>query len=146
MRRARAQLAIAALALSLSIAPVALTRDEAGSVTIELAAAFAKNGGNSGHGGGNSGHSDGSGNGGGNSGSGSGSGHGGGSGSGGSGHSGPNGEQIEIRGDSIEVIYPDGWTEEVDGGRFELHDPAGRTVVERPATPEDIIRMRGLAP
>lgn len=143
----RARLATGALALCLSWLPFTLTLHSSGFVSVELSGAFAKSNGSSGSGSGNGSGSSGSGSGSGHSGSGHGGGSGGsGPGDGSSGHLGPNGERVEIRGSSIEVIYPDGWKEEVKNGRYELHDPAGRTVIERAATSEDLIRMRALAP
>jgi hypothetical protein len=41
----------------------------------------------------------------------------------------------------IFVVYPDGWREEVVGGRYELRDPQGRTVSRRGATSADRARM-----
>jgi len=59
---------------------------------------------------------------------------------------GPNGEKIEIDGELIEVVYPDGWKEEIRSGVFELRDPAGRTVIRRRATSFDQARMKTLGP
>lgn len=160
--KSRACLATGTLALCLLSLPVKVTPNISGLVSIEFSAALAKDGsGNSGSGSSGSGSGSGgsgsgsSGSGSGSDRSGSGSDHGGsgddggsddsGSGNSGSSHRGPNGERVEIRGGSIEVIYPDGWREEVRNGRFELQDPAGRTVVKRAATSEDLIRMRSLA-
>ena len=54
--------------------------------------------------------------------------------------------RIEIVGNSnIEVSYNSGWKEEVAGGRYEMKDPANRTVVERSATSADLDRLMGLA-
>jgi hypothetical protein len=55
------------------------------------------------------------------------------------------GAAVEVEGENIEVTYPDGWTEELQDGWFELKDPAGRTVVERRATRKDIRRLWILA-
>lgn len=54
--------------------------------------------------------------------------------------------RIEIVGKSkIEVQYNSGWKEEVQNGRYEMKDPANRTVVERRATTADLGRLMGLA-
>lgn len=58
---------------------------------------------------------------------------------------GPNGGDVGSRGNWIQVIYPGGWKEEVQDGRFELKDPKGRTVVKRRATAEDLARLRAVA-
>jgi hypothetical protein len=55
------------------------------------------------------------------------------------------GAKIEVEGGNIEIVYPNGWKEELENGRYELRDPSGRTVVERPATAEDIARLQALA-
>ena len=55
-----------------------------------------------------------------------------------------NGERIEINGGRIEVLYPDGWKEEIEGDVFELIDPAGRIVIERRATPADRARIEAI--
>jgi hypothetical protein len=51
------------------------------------------------------------------------------------------GATVERTGGAFEVVYPDGYKEELRGGRFEMKDPRGRTVIERQATPEDIERL-----
>lgn len=99
------------------------------------------------------------------SGSGSGSSDGGGSGSGGSGssgsgdgdHSGPGGggdagsggsggggsrSGDDRRNGELELVYPDGFKEEIRHGVLELTDPAGRTVIKRAATSADYARFR----
>lgn len=48
----------------------------------------------------------------------------------------------EVRGDTVEVAYPDGWHESLKRGRLRLRDPDGRLVVDRPATAEDRRRIR----
>jgi hypothetical protein len=58
--------------------------------------------------------------------------------------SGPHGEKLERRGGKIQVVYPDGYREELDGGWFEMRDPRGRTVIERRATPADRVRLEAL--
>ena len=55
------------------------------------------------------------------------------------------GDRVEIAGNSIEVVHPDGTKEEIENGRFEQKNAAGRTVVERPATQADAARLRGFA-
>lgn len=52
---------------------------------------------------------------------------------------------VEARGGNIEIRYSTGWTEELQGGRYELTDPNDNTVVERPARPADIARLQALA-
>jgi hypothetical protein len=54
------------------------------------------------------------------------------------------GARIEIDGRKIEIVYPDGWKEELENGIFELKDPSGRTVIERRATREDVARLRAI--
>ncbi|TNC62079.1 hypothetical protein [Rubellimicrobium roseum] len=44
----------------------------------------------------------------------------------------------------ITVIYPDGWTERIADGSYELLDPLSRSVVRRSATSEDFNRMMSL--
>lgn len=44
----------------------------------------------------------------------------------------------------ITVLYPDGWTERIVGGRYELLDHQSRLVVRRAATAEDFGRMIAL--
>ena len=53
------------------------------------------------------------------------------------------GDRVEVAGNSIEVVHPDGTKEEIENGRFEQKNAAGRTVVERPATQADVARLRG---
>jgi hypothetical protein len=57
---------------------------------------------------------------------------------------GATGARIEVEGGNIEIVYPDGWKEELENGIFELKDPSGRTVIERRATSEDIARLRAI--
>ncbi len=56
------------------------------------------------------------------------------------------GTKIEVAGNNIEVKYGDGWKEEIEGGRYELKDPAGNTVIERPATAGDRSRLEAQIP
>jgi hypothetical protein len=51
---------------------------------------------------------------------------------------------IEVQGNRVQVTYPGGWREGVLNGTFELRDPKGRTVVKRPATPEDRAQLQAL--
>ena len=44
----------------------------------------------------------------------------------------------------VEVVFSDGTKVEIDAGRFERKDAAGRTVEERAATRADLERLRGL--
>lgn len=53
--------------------------------------------------------------------------------------------EVKTEGNDVEVIYPDGWSEEIRGGVFQLRDPAGRTVVERHATAPDLSRLNDIA-
>ena len=57
---------------------------------------------------------------------------------------GPNGEKIERSGDRIRILYPDGYREEIEDGRFEMKDPQGRTVIKRAATSADLARIEAL--
>ncbi len=41
----------------------------------------------------------------------------------------------------VAVLYPDGWTERVRDGRYELIDHLDRLVVTRPATAGDVARI-----
>ena len=49
-----------------------------------------------------------------------------------------------MEGNKIEVKHPDGIREEIENGRFEMKDALGRTIVERPATANDISRLQAL--
>ncbi|MEZ5866173.1 MAG: hypothetical protein R3D25_19640 [Geminicoccaceae bacterium] len=53
------------------------------------------------------------------------------------------GSRIEIAGRDIEVVYVDGWREEITDGRYELKDPNNDTVVERLALDQDRARLEG---
>jgi len=44
--------------------------------------------------------------------------------------------------DAVEVVYPGGWIERVEGGRLRMRDPRGRLVIDRRAAPADIERLR----
>ena len=156
----------ASSALVLAIAPYQLTV-HGSAPGIIAASAHAKDG--SGHGGGDggggsggsggSGSNSGSGNNGGNSGSageddGAGDDHGG-AGNSGTGNGGEDGgadhhvnaatgDKVEVDGNKIEVQHPDGIEEEIENGRFKMKDALGRTIIERPATPDDINRLQAL--
>lgn len=52
--------------------------------------------------------------------------------------------KVERSAAGFEVEYANGWKVEVENGRFEVKNPAGRTVEQRPATSADIARFRGL--
>ena len=49
--------------------------------------------------------------------------------------------KVERSGSTIEVRYSDGTREEIEGGRYERKNAAGRTVEERRATAADIARL-----
>jgi hypothetical protein len=55
------------------------------------------------------------------------------------------GARVEIEGNNIEVVFPDGTKEEIEAGRFERKNALGRTIVERPATGADFARLRATA-
>lgn len=50
-----------------------------------------------------------------------------------------------VRDDSIEVRYSDGWSEQVTSSRYRLRDPAKRVVIERAAKTLDFERLRSAA-
>lgn len=52
--------------------------------------------------------------------------------------------KVERSASGFEIEYTNGWKVEVEDGRFEVKNPAGRTVEERPATPDDFARFRGV--
>jgi hypothetical protein len=54
------------------------------------------------------------------------------------------GDKVEVTGNSITVVHPNGMKEEIDNGRFEMTDAQGRTIIERQATQEDLSRLQGL--
>jgi hypothetical protein len=45
------------------------------------------------------------------------------------------------RGRNVEILYANGWQEEIKSGRFTLTDKYGRVVSSRRATQEDIDRL-----
>lgn len=52
--------------------------------------------------------------------------------------------KIEVSSSGVEVRYSDGTKEEIENGRYERKNSAGRTVEERPATQADIDRLLSL--
>lgn len=52
--------------------------------------------------------------------------------------------RIERDGDDIAVTYANGWREAVEAGRYLMKDPFSRTVVNRPATADDLARLGAL--
>jgi hypothetical protein len=50
-----------------------------------------------------------------------------------------------VRDDSVEVRYSDGWSEQVTSRHYRLRDPARRTVIERPPKKLDFERLRSVA-
>ncbi|TPK85176.1 hypothetical protein FJ936_15105 [Mesorhizobium sp. B2-4-13] len=54
------------------------------------------------------------------------------------------GDKIEVSDDRTEVTHPDGTREEIENGRLEVKDAAGRTIVERAATAQDVARLQSL--
>ncbi|WP_238367689.1 hypothetical protein [Mesobacterium pallidum] len=52
--------------------------------------------------------------------------------------------EYETGPNKIEARYSTGWKEEIENGRYELKNPAGRTVRERMATEEDMARLSAL--
>lgn len=55
------------------------------------------------------------------------------------------GDRVEVDGDNIQVLHPDGTKEEIDSGVYEMKDARGRTIIERRATQADIDRLTALA-
>lgn len=53
------------------------------------------------------------------------------------------GIKVEVKGNQIEVSFPDGSKEEIESGRYERKNAQGRTVEERPATQADTERLIG---
>ncbi len=56
------------------------------------------------------------------------------------------GTTVEVSGDDIEVEFANGWKEEIEDGQYEMKDPSGNTVVERPATQADRDRLEQFIP
>jgi hypothetical protein len=63
---------------------------------------------------------------------------------GGTGGNGINVVKFESTSNSVEVIYSNGWKEEIENGRYERKNPSGRTVEERRATQADADRLMAL--
>jgi hypothetical protein len=57
----------------------------------------------------------------------------------------PDGTSVEIDADGAVVRYSDGWKEIISEGRYSLRDQLDRTVIERPATDADLVRISKLA-
>lgn len=53
--------------------------------------------------------------------------------------------KVEQAGRNIEVTYANGTKEEIEAGRYERKNAAGRTIVERRATAADIARLKAIA-
>lgn len=49
--------------------------------------------------------------------------------------------KVEVSSTGVEVTYADGTKEEIENGRYERKNAAGRTVEQRPATQADIDRL-----
>jgi hypothetical protein len=49
--------------------------------------------------------------------------------------------KIEESGSGLEIVYSNGIKEEIEGGRYELKNAAGRTVIQRTATAADRARI-----
>ncbi|MCB1518004.1 MAG: hypothetical protein KDJ19_10380 [Hyphomicrobiaceae bacterium] len=47
----------------------------------------------------------------------------------------------EMNGDNIEIVYSDGWKEEISDGTYEIVNPSGRAIVHRPVNANDISRL-----
>ncbi|MEI9429118.1 hypothetical protein [Mesorhizobium sp. Cs1299R1N3] len=101
------------------------------------------NGGNGGNGGGNSGGNGNSGNSNGNSGGGN-NGNGKGQRDKSSHVNATTGDEVDVDGNKITVQHPDGMTENIENGRFRMKDALGRTIIDRPATPADVSRLKAL--
>ena len=53
--------------------------------------------------------------------------------------------KVEIEGDKVVITFADGTKQEIENGRFEQKNAAGRTVVERPASAADFEQLRTAA-
>ncbi len=51
---------------------------------------------------------------------------------------------LETSASGVEVRYTSGWREQIENGRYELKNPTGQTVEERPATEADHARILAL--
>lgn len=108
-------------------------------------------GGNGGGGGGGNGGSGGSGNGGGGGGGGKGGGPGGGKGNAagrgrgrGIGSEAARGQQRAGAAANVSIVHANGMRETIQDGRYEMRDAQGRTVINRPATIVDQVRLRSM--
>lgn len=54
-------------------------------------------------------------------------------------------EEVEVKRNKIEVEYEGGAEEEIKGDRYKGKDDAGRTIIDREATPEDFARLDAAA-
>jgi hypothetical protein len=54
------------------------------------------------------------------------------------------GDKVDVDGNKITVQHPDGITETLEKGRFKMEDALGRTIIDRPATPADVSRLKAL--
>lgn len=52
--------------------------------------------------------------------------------------------RVEVRGNTLRIVHPGGWTEVVRRGRIRLVDPSGRVVVDRRLREADHARLRTL--
>lgn len=52
--------------------------------------------------------------------------------------------RVEVRGDTLRITHPGGWTEVVRGGWMRLLDPSGRVVVDRRLREADRARLKTL--
>jgi len=54
------------------------------------------------------------------------------------------GDQVRVRGNSIDVLHRNGMRERVKAGRYLMKDAEGRTIIERRATGADLARLRAM--
>lgn len=147
-----------AAALALTIAPYQISL-HGSALGIHAASAQAGKGGGGNSGGGNGGGNSGGGNSGGNSNGGNSGNSNGNGNSGNSGKSGSNkgksgnsashvnaatGDRVDVTGNKITVLHPNGITEQLENGRFRMADALGRTIIDRRATPADVSRLKAL--
>ena len=50
-------------------------------------------------------------------------------------------DRVRLDGPNIQVLHRNGMTETVNGGRYEMKDARGRTIINRPATSQDRARL-----
>jgi hypothetical protein len=152
-RNRYARLMILPLTAVLAAAPCEVTFDDF-SAGLKMQAAFADDGNSGGGGDGNSGGDDngagnnGNGNGGpgnsGNAGNSDGKGNAGGN-AGGLGKGRGDADRASARGSSIELLYPNGMSERLRNGRYEMRDAQGRIIINRRATGSDYVRLRSMS-